>query len=119
VRKIFVWTGYFCLGIFLLPVGATLFILLSPLVLGLFLLFIVLPNAYAVQFLGWARKRPPASALDQEIVDEAGPGEPDGEGEEDRRVGPGDGLQRVRVHHGEIVEGGGGFGGDAGRHAPP
>lgn len=119
VRKIFVWTGYFCLGIFLLPVGATLFILLSPLVLGLFLLFIVLPNAYAVQFLGWARRHAPASGLDQEIVDEAGSGEPDGEGEEDRRVGPGDRLQRVRVRHGEIVEGGGGFGGDAGGHAPP
>lgn len=58
VRKFFVWTGYFCLGIFLLPLGATLFILLSPLVLGLFLLFVVLPNAYAIQFLGWAGGRP-------------------------------------------------------------
>lgn len=58
MRKLFVWTGYFCLGILVLPVGATLFILLSPLVLALFLLFIVLPNAYAVQFLGWAAGRP-------------------------------------------------------------
>lgn len=58
VRKFFIWTGYFCLGIILLPVGATLFILLSPLVLGLFLLFIVLPNAYAIQFLGWAGGKP-------------------------------------------------------------
>jgi len=64
VRKFFVWTGYVCLGILLLPVGATLFILLSPLILGLFLLFIVLPNAYAVQFLGWAGQRPRRSPAD-------------------------------------------------------
>jgi len=62
-RKFIVWTGYFCLGILLLPLGATLFILLSPLVLGLFLLFILLPNAYAVQFLGWTRGRPHRSPV--------------------------------------------------------
>lgn len=104
VRLFLVRTGLICLGILLLPVGATLFVLLSPLLLGLFLLFIVLPNAYAIQFLGWAGARPRASRLHQHVVDEAGPGEPDGEGEEDRGVGREKRLEGLGPDHRDVVQ---------------